>query len=115
MLEGHFAQGNFDSSVKATASKLVDATIDLHRNVSNALLPSAKTFHYQFNLRELSNITQVPYPTLLPAAHTAADSLAARLFAQPGLDIADHCPCAGELRANGDGAGPVPHGQRPAD
>ena len=59
MMEGHLAQGGFDPLVKAMAPRLVDATIDLHRNVTNALLPSAVTFHYQFNLRELSNITQV--------------------------------------------------------
>ena len=48
------------------AGRLVDATLELHKNVSNTFLPSAVTFHYQFNLRELSNITQVRCP---PAAH----------------------------------------------
>jgi len=38
---------------------MVDATIELHRNVMQGFLPSAVKFHYQFNLRELSNITQV--------------------------------------------------------
>lgn len=59
ILEGHFAQGGFAREIKSMVPRLVDATIDLHRNVSNSLLPSAVTFHYQFNLRELSNISQV--------------------------------------------------------
>ena len=39
-------------------AKLVDATIELHSLVMNNFLPSAVKFHYQFNLRELTNITQ---------------------------------------------------------
>lgn len=52
-------QSNFDSEVVKLGSKLVDASIELHRHVMNNFLPSAVKFHYQFNLRELSNITQV--------------------------------------------------------
>ncbi|KAL0038617.1 hypothetical protein WJX79_000048 [Trebouxia sp. C0005] len=58
MVEGHLNQGNFDSEVIKLGSKLVDASIELHRHVMNNFLPSAVKFHYQFNLRELSNITQ---------------------------------------------------------
>ena len=59
MVEGHLSQGNFDSDVVKLGPKLVDASIELHRHVMNNFLPSAVKFHYQFNLRELSNITQV--------------------------------------------------------
>ena len=59
MVEGHLNQGNFDPDVIKLGSKLVDASIELHRHVMNNFLPSAVKFHYQFNLRELSNITQV--------------------------------------------------------
>ncbi len=62
MVEGHLNQGNFDSDVIKLGSKLVDASIELHRHVMNNFLPSAVKFHYQFNLRELSNITQVCPP-----------------------------------------------------
>jgi len=62
MVEGHLNQGNFDSEVIKLGSKLVDASIELHRHVMNNFLPSAVKFHYQFNLRELSNITQVCPP-----------------------------------------------------
>lgn len=62
MVEGHLNLGNFDSEVIKLGSKLVDASIELHRHVMNNFLPSAVKFHYQFNLRELSNITQVCPP-----------------------------------------------------
>ena len=58
MLDGHLSQG-FEPDVAKLSGKLVDATIELHRHVMNNFLPSAVKFHYQFNLRELSNITQV--------------------------------------------------------
>ena len=61
MLDGHLSQG-FEPDVAKLAPKLVDATIELHRHVMNNFLPSAVKFHYQFNLRELSNITQVGLP-----------------------------------------------------
>ena len=67
MLDGHMSQG-FEPDVTKLAGKLVDATIELHRHVMNNFLPSAVKFHYQFNLRELSNITQArPCMPLLDA------------------------------------------------
>ena len=59
LLEGHLAAGGFEAAVRGLGGRLVDATIELHRNVMQGFLPSAVKFHYQFNLRELSNITQV--------------------------------------------------------
>eukprot|EP00891_Asterochloris_glomerata_P002883 jgi/Astpho2/2883/Aster-01037 len=58
MVDGHLQQQGFDSEVIKLSGKLVDATIELHRHVMNNFLPSAVKFHYQFNLRELSSITQ---------------------------------------------------------
>jgi hypothetical protein len=58
IMEGHLGQGGFEAGVARLAPRLVDATLDLHRGVMNAFLPSAIKFHYQFNLRELSAITQ---------------------------------------------------------
>ena len=71
MVEGHLNQGSFDPEVIKLGPKLVDASIELHRHVMNNFLPSAVKFHYQFNLRELSNITQVclPYDTAQPVTH----------------------------------------------
>lgn len=56
IVEGHLA--SFDPDVAKMGVKLVDATIELHGQIMNNFLPSAVKFHYQFNLRELSNITQ---------------------------------------------------------
>ena len=63
ILEGHLALGGFDASVAKLGPRLVEAMLELHRNVMNNFLPSAIKFHYQFNLRELSNITQARPPT----------------------------------------------------
>eukprot|EP00232_Nephroselmis_pyriformis_P019075 CAMPEP_0182900652 /NCGR_PEP_ID=MMETSP0034_2-20130328/28990_1 /TAXON_ID=156128 /ORGANISM="Nephroselmis pyriformis, Strain CCMP717" /LENGTH=4527 /DNA_ID=CAMNT_0025034901 /DNA_START=131 /DNA_END=13711 /DNA_ORIENTATION=+ len=54
ILEGHM--GAWDPDVARLAPRLVDATVELHRLVAGTFLPSAVKFHYQFNLRELSNI-----------------------------------------------------------
>jgi dynein heavy chain, axonemal len=57
VIDGHLQTG-FDTDIVKMSGKLVDATIELHRQVMNNFLPSAVKFHYQFNLREISNITQ---------------------------------------------------------
>ena len=67
ILEGHLTQGGFDGSIVKLGQRLTDAMLELHRNVMNNFLPSAVKFHYQFNLRELSNITQVSPPSTLTA------------------------------------------------
>lgn len=65
ILEGHLALGGFDAGVAKLGPRLVEAMLELHRNVMHNFLPSAIKFHYQFNLRELSNITQARPPTLV--------------------------------------------------
>ncbi|KAL6747291.1 flagellar outer dynein arm heavy chain beta [Haematococcus lacustris] len=56
VIDGHLS--GFDPDVAKLAAKIVDASIELHRSVMNNFLPSAVKFHYQFNLREMSNIAQ---------------------------------------------------------
>ncbi|GBF97683.1 flagellar outer dynein arm heavy chain beta [Raphidocelis subcapitata] len=56
IVDGHVAGASLDEGVARLAPKLVDATIELHRMVMHNFLPSAVKFHYQFNLRELSNV-----------------------------------------------------------
>lgn len=63
MINGHLQ--SFDPDVAKISGKLTDATIDLHKTVMNNFLPSSVKFHYQFNLREMSNITQARLPQLL--------------------------------------------------
>ena len=83
ILEGHLTQGGFDGSIVKLGARLTDAMLELHRNVMNNFLPSAVKFHYQFNLRELSNITQVSPPNTLgmhvqmsPVRHTLTFGMA---------------------------------------
>jgi dynein heavy chain len=56
LIDGHI--NSFEPDVAKLSNKIVDATIELHRNVMNNFLPSAVKFHYQFNLREMTNMTQ---------------------------------------------------------
>eukprot|EP00906_Rhabdomonas_costata_P031047 RCo043883 len=56
ILAGHFSA--FSRDVQPLAALLTSASIDLHRAVAKAFLPTAIKFHYQWNLRELSNICQ---------------------------------------------------------
>lgn len=56
LIHGHLQ--DFEPDVARLSGKLTDATIELHKAVMDAFLPSSVKFHYQFNLREMSNITQ---------------------------------------------------------
>eukprot|EP00736_Rhodelphis_marinus_P010572 Rmarinus@m.9666 len=56
ILKGHL--GNFKPEVAKWGEKIMTAALDLHLEVANFFLPSAVKFHYQFNLRDLSNVVQ---------------------------------------------------------
>ena len=84
IVEGHLNQGGFEAGVAKLGPKLVDATLELHRSVMNNFLPSAVKFHYQFNLRELSSISQVgcfirPEHAAVRSCHAAREDLLARV------------------------------------
>ena len=53
---GHL--GSFASAVSDKADQLVAAAVSLHLLVADTFLPNAIKFHYQWNLRELSNVFQ---------------------------------------------------------
>ena len=55
-LAGHLA--TFDTSISAAAGKIVDASIRLHTLITARFLPSATRFVYNWNMRELSRVTQ---------------------------------------------------------
>ena len=59
ILGGHLEATDFEAPIKRLGTTLINAALDLHAVVANAFLPSAVKFHYQFNLRELSTITEV--------------------------------------------------------
>jgi dynein heavy chain len=52
--------------VLAAWLQVAAATIELHQMVANTFLPTAVKFHYQFNLRDLSNVAQVRRLQSLP-------------------------------------------------
>ena len=56
ILDGHMA--TFGTELQDYSERVVNATIELHKQVMNTFLPSAVKFHYQFNLRELSSVIQ---------------------------------------------------------
>ena len=56
VLTHHFKA--FAPAVLEAVPKLIKSTIELHDNVSLKFIPSTKKFHYQFNLRDLSNVFQ---------------------------------------------------------
>ena len=58
MLTQYLVQSSFPESLQQMAEGLVNCAIALHARVSSTFLPTAKKFHYVFNLRDLSNIFQ---------------------------------------------------------
>jgi dynein heavy chain len=58
LVDGHLGSAGFSPDVTKLGAKLVDATVELHALVSSFFITSAVKFHYQFNLRDLSNVFQ---------------------------------------------------------
>jgi dynein heavy chain len=57
IVKGHFSNG-FSPEIQKLGEIVVQATIDLHGQVVKQFLPTAVKFHYNFNLRDTSNIFQ---------------------------------------------------------
>ena len=58
ILEGHLR--TFDPTISGLAPKFIVATIDIFRSITDnpQFMPSARKFHYQFNMRDVSKIIQ---------------------------------------------------------
>jgi dynein heavy chain len=56
----YLQQQAFCPSVLRAGPSLIQATIAFHQMMAESFVPTAIKFHYNFNLRDLSNIFQVP-------------------------------------------------------
>ena len=57
IVSGHLNNGFNPDIIKCT-DRLINAALTLHKFVSDAFMPTAVAFHYQWNLRNLSSVTQ---------------------------------------------------------
>jgi len=55
-LDGHLA--NFNDEVKAVMNNLIKGALGLHASVSGTFKKTAANFHYEFNIRHISNVFQ---------------------------------------------------------
>ena len=55
-LDGHLQ--NFPDAIKEMSSSLINAALGLHQVVSQKFRKTAKNFHYEFNVRHVSNVFQ---------------------------------------------------------
>ena len=60
ILCSHFQQHAFGPSVLRSGPALIQAAVAAHQAMTHHFSPTAVRFHYLFNLRDLSNIFQVP-------------------------------------------------------
>lgn len=61
ILNFHFQQQAFGPSLLRSGPSLIQATITFHQMMTHHFLPTVVKFHYLFNLRDLSNVFQVPW------------------------------------------------------
>ena len=55
-LDGHLK--NFPEAVREMSSSLINAALGLHQQVASKFRKTAKNFHYEFNVRHVSNVFQ---------------------------------------------------------
>lgn len=60
LLRGHFTreEAGFPHGVSKAWEAITNALLKIHSKVSSSFLPTAIKFHYMFNLRDLTNITE---------------------------------------------------------
>jgi dynein heavy chain len=57
-LDGHLIHAEFPESIQEMSSNLIKAALSLHTQVSQGFRKTAANFHYEFNVRHLSNVFQ---------------------------------------------------------
>ena len=57
-LDGHFKTGGFEDEIKKQSNNLIKAAMGLHAMVSATFRKTAANFHYEFNIRHISNVFQ---------------------------------------------------------
>jgi len=57
-LDGHFKTGGFEDEIKKQSNNLIKAAMGLHAMVSSSFRKTAANFHYEFNIRHISNVFQ---------------------------------------------------------
>lgn len=57
-LDGHLIHAEFPESVQDISTNLIKAALGLHTQVSQGFRKTAANFHYEFNVRHLSNVFQ---------------------------------------------------------
>ncbi|KAH0629591.1 hypothetical protein JD844_011790, partial [Phrynosoma platyrhinos] len=58
ILTQHLKRENFSGAVQKSSQQLINLALALHLKVAATFLPTAVKFHYNFNLRDLSNVFQ---------------------------------------------------------
>lgn len=59
ILTQHLKRGNFPGALQKSSQQLINLALALHLKVAATFLPTAIKFHYNFNLRDFSNVFQV--------------------------------------------------------
>lgn len=59
ILTQHLKRGNFSGALQKSSQQLINLALALHLKVAATFLPTAIKFHYNFNLRDFSNVFQV--------------------------------------------------------
>lgn len=59
ILTQHLKWGNFSAALQKSSQQLIHLALALHLKIAATFLPTAIKFHYNFNLRDLSNVFQV--------------------------------------------------------
>ncbi|XP_062976517.1 dynein axonemal heavy chain 9 [Elgaria multicarinata webbii] len=58
ILSQHLKRGNFSGALQKSSQQLINLALALHMKVAATFLPTAIKFHYNFNLRDFSNVFQ---------------------------------------------------------